>query len=166
MKPEGADHDHDQEPKQLGANRGISILDLVLRVVAIVGTLGSAVAMGTTDETLPFSTQAFIFQAQYKDIPTFRFVMEVSHSHDALSNNSFHYIVHKCFNFCGFLSFSFTERFFVIANATVCGYLAFSLPMAIYHIIRTGAAKSRALLIFLDAVKVLVLLYILILNLI
>lgn len=119
MKPEGEDHDLDHEPKQLGVSRGISILDLVLRVLAIVGTLGSAVAMGTTDETLPFSTQAFIFQAQYNDIPTF--------------------------------------RFFVIANATVCGYLAFSLPLAIYHIIRTGAAKSRALLIFLDATMLAVL---------
>ncbi|KAK6139337.1 hypothetical protein DH2020_026918 [Rehmannia glutinosa] len=108
MKPEGPI----EESKKLGVSRGISILDLILRIIAIVGTLGSAVAMGTTDETLPFSTQAMIFQAQYDDIPTF--------------------------------------RFFVIANAIVCGYLAISLPMAIYHVIRTRAAKSRALLIFLD----------------
>ncbi|XP_057777258.1 casparian strip membrane protein 1-like [Salvia miltiorrhiza] len=115
MKPEvGADHD--QEPRE---NRGVSILDLFLRILAIIGTLGSAVAMGTTDETLPFSTQAFIFQAQYDDIPAF--------------------------------------RFFVIANATVCGYLALSLPMAIYHVIRRGAAKSRALLIFLDSIMLAVL---------
>lgn len=46
-------------------------------------------------------------------------------------------------------------RFFVIANATVCGYLAFSLPMAIYHVIKKEAAKSRALLILLDTVKAL-----------
>ncbi|KAI3467322.1 hypothetical protein Pfo_023985 [Paulownia fortunei] len=115
MKPEGPL----EESKELGVSRGISILDLVLRVVAIVGTLGSAVAMGTTDETLPFSTQAVIFQAQYDDIPAF--------------------------------------RFFVIANAAVCGYLAISLPMAIYHIIRTTAAKSRALLIFLDTTMLAVL---------
>lgn len=78
MKPEeGADHD--QEPRVLGASRGVSMLDLFLRILAIVGTLGSAVAMGTTDETLPFSTQAFIFQAQYDDIPAFRSVMKLSH---------------------------------------------------------------------------------------
>ncbi|KAK4430013.1 Casparian strip membrane protein 3 [Sesamum alatum] len=110
MKPDGA---VDQESKELGVMRGVSILELVLRVVAILGTLASAVAMGTTDETLPFSTQTVLFQAQYDDIPTF--------------------------------------RFFVITNALVCRYLAISLPMAVYHVIRTGAAKSRALLIFLDA---------------
>lgn len=70
MKPEG----QIQEWKELSANRGVSILDLVLRVIAIFGTLGSAVAMGTTDETLPFSTQALVFKARYDDIPTFRFV--------------------------------------------------------------------------------------------
>lgn len=53
-----------------GLNRGISILDIVLRVIAIIGTLGSAVAMGTTNETLPFSTQ-FILRARYNDLPTF-----------------------------------------------------------------------------------------------
>ncbi|KAL7132817.1 hypothetical protein ABFS83_12G100100 [Erythranthe nasuta] len=62
-----------QEYKELSVSRGISILDLILRILAIFGTLGSAVAMGTTDETLPFSTQSVIFQAQYDDIPTFRF---------------------------------------------------------------------------------------------
>lgn len=30
-----------------GVNRGISVFDLVLRIVALVGTLASAVAMGT-----------------------------------------------------------------------------------------------------------------------
>ncbi|KAH6798087.1 hypothetical protein C2S52_022641 [Perilla frutescens var. hirtella] len=117
MKPESPDHD--QELRELGVSRGFSILDLVLRMVAVVGTLGSAVVMGTTDETLPFSTQAVIFHAQYNDIPTF--------------------------------------RFFVIANATVCAYLAVSLPMSIYHVIRTRSAKSRALLIFLDVTMLAVL---------
>ncbi|KAG8366367.1 hypothetical protein BUALT_Bualt17G0072400 [Buddleja alternifolia] len=117
MKPEG--EPIHQESKEVGVSGGISILELILRIIAIIGTLGSAVAMGTTDQTLPFSTQALIFQAQYDDIPTF--------------------------------------RFFVIANAVVCGYLAISLPMAIYHIIRTGAAKTRALLILLDTAMLAVL---------
>lgn len=76
MKPEGPV----QESKQLRMSRGISISDLVLRILAILGTLGSAVAMGTTDETLPFSTQAAIFHAQYDDIPTFRSCNKTSHA--------------------------------------------------------------------------------------
>ncbi|GER43765.1 casparian strip membrane protein 1 [Striga asiatica] len=102
-----------------GVKRGISILDLVLRIFAIFGTLGSTIAMGTTDQTLPFSTQTVIFQAQYNDIPTF--------------------------------------RFFVIESAIVCGCLAISLPASIYHVIRTKAIKSRALLIFIDTIMLAVL---------
>jgi Domain of unknown function (DUF588) len=52
-------------------NRWISIIDLVLRLVAIVGTLGSAIAMGTTNETLPFFTQFIQFRAEYSDLPSF-----------------------------------------------------------------------------------------------
>lgn len=57
-----------------GVNRGISILDFILRLIAIIGTLGSAVAMGTTDETLPFFTQFTQFRAEYDDLPTFTWV--------------------------------------------------------------------------------------------
>ncbi|XP_051122183.1 casparian strip membrane protein 1-like [Andrographis paniculata] len=96
--------------------RGASILDLIFRVLAVFGTLGSALAMATTDQTLPFSTQAVLFQAQYDDIPTF--------------------------------------RFFVITNGVVCGYLALSLPLSIYHVVRTRAARSRVILTFLDAVMI------------
>jgi hypothetical protein len=52
-------------------NRGLSIMDLVLRIIAVVGTLAGAVTVGTTDETLPFFTQFLQFTAQYNDIPTF-----------------------------------------------------------------------------------------------
>ncbi|KAL3511107.1 hypothetical protein ACH5RR_030508 [Cinchona calisaya] len=52
-------------------SRGISIFDLILRIVAIVGTFGSAVAMGTTNQTLPFFNQFIEFQAQYDDFTTF-----------------------------------------------------------------------------------------------
>ncbi|KAJ8434266.1 hypothetical protein Cgig2_010476 [Carnegiea gigantea] len=54
-------------------NRGISILDFIFRVVAALATLGSAIAMGTTSETLPFFTQFMRFRAQYDDLPTFTF---------------------------------------------------------------------------------------------
>ncbi|XP_057543523.1 casparian strip membrane protein 3-like [Amaranthus tricolor] len=56
-----------------GANRGISILDFIFRIVAGAATLGSAIAMGTTNETLPFFTQFIRFRAEYDDLPTFTF---------------------------------------------------------------------------------------------
>ncbi|XP_057950214.1 casparian strip membrane protein 3 [Malania oleifera] len=59
-------------PKQ-GVNRCISILDFILRIVGIIGTLGSTIAMGTTNETLPFFTQFIRFKASYDDLPTFMF---------------------------------------------------------------------------------------------
>lgn len=54
-----------------GVNKGISILDFVLRIFALIGALGSAIAMGTTDETLPFFTQFIRFRAEYNDLPSF-----------------------------------------------------------------------------------------------
>lgn len=57
--------------ERAGVNRGVSILDFIFRLVALVGTLGSAIAMGTTNETLPFFTQFIRFRAEYDDLPTF-----------------------------------------------------------------------------------------------
>ncbi|XP_059624573.1 casparian strip membrane protein 3-like [Cornus florida] len=54
-------------------NRGVSVLDFILRLIAIIGTLGSAIAMGTTDQTLPFFTQFTQFRAKYDDLPMFTF---------------------------------------------------------------------------------------------
>jgi hypothetical protein len=53
-----------------GVSKGVSVLDLILRFIAIIGTLASAIAMGTTNETLPFFTQFIRFKAQYSDLPT------------------------------------------------------------------------------------------------
>ncbi|KAF5961808.1 hypothetical protein HYC85_003017, partial [Camellia sinensis] len=39
-----------------GMNRGVSTLDFILRLIAIMATLVSAIAMGTTSKTLPFIT--------------------------------------------------------------------------------------------------------------
>ncbi|XP_065862093.1 casparian strip membrane protein 5 [Euphorbia lathyris] len=55
------------------ANRGLSILDFILRLVALVAVLASAIVMGTTNETLPFTTQFVRFRATYDDLPTFTF---------------------------------------------------------------------------------------------
>ncbi|KAL2523082.1 Casparian strip membrane protein 5 [Forsythia ovata] len=101
----------DAAPKT-AVNRGISRLDFIMRIVAVIGTLGSAIAMGTTNETLPFFTQFIRFRAAYSDLPTF--------------------------------------RFFVVANAIVTAYLILSLPLSIFHIVKSGARATRTVLIIFD----------------
>ncbi|KAL0431727.1 UNVERIFIED_CONTAM: Casparian strip membrane protein 3 [Sesamum radiatum] len=59
--------------KRSGASRGVAVLDFILRLVAIIATLASAIAMGTTNESLPFFTQFIRFRAKYNDLPTFTF---------------------------------------------------------------------------------------------
>ncbi|KAJ1380711.1 Casparian strip membrane protein [Sesbania bispinosa] len=56
-----------------GMRRGLSIMDFILRIMAAVATLGSAVAMGTTDQRLPFATAFIQFRAEYDDLPSFVF---------------------------------------------------------------------------------------------
>ncbi|CAL4967064.1 unnamed protein product [Urochloa decumbens] len=60
------------------ASRGLGVLDLILRFVAVIGTVGSAIAMGTTNQTLPFFTQFLRFKAQYDDLPTLTFFVVVN----------------------------------------------------------------------------------------
>ncbi|KAH9289759.1 hypothetical protein KI387_033876, partial [Taxus chinensis] len=45
------------------------LFDLVLRLLALGGTLTALIAMATDDETLPTFTQFFQFEAQYSDLP-------------------------------------------------------------------------------------------------
>ncbi|KAJ1423667.1 Casparian strip membrane protein domain [Sesbania bispinosa] len=54
-----------------GMERGLSIMDFILRIIAAVATLASALAMGTTDERLPFATAFIQFRAEYDDLPSF-----------------------------------------------------------------------------------------------
>ncbi|GAB4824653.1 hypothetical protein Ancab_007525 [Ancistrocladus abbreviatus] len=56
-----------------GWKRGVAILDFMLRLAAIVAALAATITMGTTDQTLPFFTQFFQFQANYDDLPAFSF---------------------------------------------------------------------------------------------
>ncbi|GJY68907.1 casparian strip membrane protein 1 [Tanacetum coccineum] len=53
-------------------------MDLILRIVGVVGTLGSSIAMGTTEQTLPFFTRFVRFSAQYDDFPSFRLFVIVN----------------------------------------------------------------------------------------
>ncbi|KGN48281.1 casparian strip membrane protein 1 [Cucumis sativus] len=53
--------------------RGLSIFDFVLRIGVLASALAAAATMGTSDQTLPFFTQFFQFEASYDDLPTFQF---------------------------------------------------------------------------------------------
>ena len=70
MKESGEHGETSKAPLNRGVSKGLSVLDLILRFIAIIGTLASAIAMGTTNETLPFFTQFIRFKAQYSDLPT------------------------------------------------------------------------------------------------
>ncbi|KAI4328468.1 hypothetical protein L6164_020820 [Bauhinia variegata] len=56
-----------------GFKRGLSILDFIFRIIAAIATAGSALAMGTAKQTLPFATQFVRFRARFSDLPTFVF---------------------------------------------------------------------------------------------
>ncbi|XP_022747501.1 casparian strip membrane protein 1-like [Durio zibethinus] len=56
-----------------GLKKGMGIFDFLLRLAAIIAALAAAATMGTSDETLPFFTQFFQFEASYDDLPTFMF---------------------------------------------------------------------------------------------
>jgi len=58
-------------PAASGVGRAASVADVFLRFLAIVGTIASAISMGTTNETLPFFTQFIQFEAKYSDLPSF-----------------------------------------------------------------------------------------------
>ncbi|CAN0857746.1 Casparian strip membrane protein 5 [Linum grandiflorum] len=95
-----------------GVKRGVAALDFILRLLGFIGTLGSAIMMATTNETLPFVTQFIRFRAEYNDLPTF--------------------------------------TFFVVANGVVSAYLLLSLPLSIFHILRSTAKNSRIILLIFD----------------
>ncbi|PSR95462.1 Casparian strip membrane protein like [Actinidia chinensis var. chinensis] len=56
-----------------GWKRGVAIFDFILRLCGITAALAATTTMGTTDQTLPFFTQFFQFQASYDDLPAFSF---------------------------------------------------------------------------------------------
>ncbi|KAI8573450.1 hypothetical protein RHMOL_Rhmol01G0278600 [Rhododendron molle] len=59
-----------------GWNRGVAIFDFILRLCAIVAALAATTTMATTNQTLPFFTQFFQFQANYDDLPAFTCVIK------------------------------------------------------------------------------------------
>lgn len=75
--------------------KGLAIFDFLLRIAAIVTTLAAAAAMGTSDETLPFFTQFFQFQASYDDLPTFVYVIWLESTLQHQNYRRIQYIMHK-----------------------------------------------------------------------
>ncbi|XP_066328433.1 casparian strip membrane protein 3-like, partial [Miscanthus floridulus] len=64
--------------RRAAANRWLAVLDLILCFVAVIATVGSAIAMGTTNQTLPFFTQFLRFKARYSDLSTLTFFVVVN----------------------------------------------------------------------------------------
>lgn len=58
-----------------GWRRGVAVLDFILRLCALVAALAAAATMGTTDQSLPFFSQFFQFQASYDDLPAFSYAL-------------------------------------------------------------------------------------------
>ncbi|XP_039123029.1 casparian strip membrane protein 1-like [Dioscorea cayenensis subsp. rotundata] len=56
-----------------GWKRGLACIDFILRLFAITATIIAAIMMGTTDETLPFFTHYYQFEAKYDDFPALTF---------------------------------------------------------------------------------------------
>ncbi|KAK2400946.1 casparian strip membrane protein [Trifolium repens] len=56
-----------------GWKKGIAIMDFILRLGAVAAALGAAATMGMSDQTLPFFTQFFQFEASYDSFTTFQF---------------------------------------------------------------------------------------------
>ncbi|KAK9060127.1 hypothetical protein SSX86_020831 [Deinandra increscens subsp. villosa] len=79
MKPGRLEEgDASKIPVPAGSNKGISVMDLILRLVGVTGTLGAAIAMGTNEQTLPFFTRFVRFDAQYDDFRSFRLFVVVN----------------------------------------------------------------------------------------
>ncbi|KQK18846.1 hypothetical protein BRADI_1g45110v3 [Brachypodium distachyon] len=73
MEGSGEHGETSKGPLSKGVSRGLCILDLIFRVIAVIGTLASAIAMGTTNQTMPFFTQFVQFKERYSDLPTLTF---------------------------------------------------------------------------------------------
>ena len=61
-------------PRPGGWKKGVAIMDFILRLGAIAAALGAAATMGTSDQTLPFFTQFFQFEASYDSFTSFQYV--------------------------------------------------------------------------------------------
>ncbi|KAL5100198.1 hypothetical protein RYX36_004525 [Vicia faba] len=115
-----------------GVKRGLSIMDFILRIIAGVATLASAIAMATTDERLPFATAFIQFRAEYDDLPSFVFFV---------MGNS---VV------CGYLVLSLILSIFHIVRSTAVKtrILLIVLDMVMMGVL-TAAASAAASIVYI-----------------
>ncbi|KAI3699716.1 hypothetical protein L2E82_44186 [Cichorium intybus] len=120
-------------PLQLGVappeNRGIAILDFFLRLIAIVGTLASAIAMATTNQTLPIFSQFIRFKAKFNDLPSFTFFVVASSIVSA-------YLI---------LSLAFSILHIVKANLVNTRVLLLFLDTAAMGLLMAGSSAATAI---------------------
>ncbi|MED6112119.1 hypothetical protein PIB30_058806 [Stylosanthes scabra] len=109
--------------------RVLPVIDFLVRIVAAISTLGSALSMGTARETLPFRTQFVKFRAVFEDLPTFVFFV--------LSNS----IV------CAYLLLSLALSFFhiVSSSALKSRILMVLLDTIMFGLLTMGAAAAAAI---------------------
>ncbi|KAL3629389.1 hypothetical protein CASFOL_026611 [Castilleja foliolosa] len=60
-------------PKNSPPNKGITKVDFVMRLVAAISTLGSTIAVGTINRTIPFLAQFVHLKYRSRELPTFTF---------------------------------------------------------------------------------------------
>ncbi|XP_047937977.1 casparian strip membrane protein 1-like [Salvia hispanica] len=80
--------ERERKLRLLALKKSVAILDLFLRISSAVAALAATLAMGTTEQTLPFFTQLFQFRASYEDLPAFTFfviAMSISSGYLVLS---------------------------------------------------------------------------------
>ncbi|CAL1370651.1 unnamed protein product [Linum trigynum] len=111
--------------------RGIAILDLFSRFLAAAGTLGSAIAMGTTNETVTVAafSQVFQFNTNYKDLPVFTFFV--------IANSVVGgYLV---------LSFAISVYHIIRSSAKTSRIILVSLDTVMLSILTAGASSAAAM---------------------
>ncbi|KAK4477604.1 hypothetical protein RD792_016841 [Penstemon davidsonii] len=118
---------NDEAPKT-APNRGISILDFILRIIALISTLGSAIAMGKSNNKLPFFTR-FISKGEYQDLPTFMFFVVANSITSA-------YLV---------LSLALSIFHILKSGAKVTRTVLITLDMIILSLLMSGASAAAAI---------------------
>ncbi|GMI99888.1 CASP-like protein 1A1 [Hibiscus trionum] len=72
LSVESGETSHGTHPENSMIN-GVTILEFLLRFLAAGGTLASAMAMGTAEETVPLLSQSVLLNAKFSDLPMFTF---------------------------------------------------------------------------------------------
>ncbi|KAI3411472.1 CASP-like protein, partial [Psidium guajava] len=115
-----------------GWKKGVAVFHFLLRLLAAGAALAAATTMGTTDQTLPFFTQFFQFQASYDDLPAFTFFVIANAGASA-------YLV---------LSLPFSIVCIVRPQA-IGPRLLLLIPDTIFVALTTAAASSAAAIVYL-----------------